>query len=71
MSDGIDAGIRVELSRDELEWLEQTARKVLGRPVASELSRVAGAERTAANERTQRPGRPGVGKPLPGAFLRL
>jgi hypothetical protein len=39
--DGIDRAIRVELSRDEYEWLEQTAVAVLGmgRP-ASDLLRV-------------------------------
>jgi hypothetical protein len=38
--DGIDRAIRVELSRDEYEWLEQTAQAVLGpaRP-ASDLLR--------------------------------
>jgi hypothetical protein len=38
--DGIDRAIRVELSRDEYEWLEQTAVAVLGmgRP-ASDLLR--------------------------------
>jgi hypothetical protein len=38
--DGIDRAIRVELSRDEYEWLEQTAAAVLGpfRP-ASDLLR--------------------------------
>jgi hypothetical protein len=39
--DGIDRAIRVELSREEYEWLEQTAVSVLGmgRP-ASDLLRV-------------------------------
>jgi hypothetical protein len=40
--DGIDRAIRVELSRDEYEWLEATAAVVFGRPgaPASDLLRV-------------------------------
>jgi hypothetical protein len=40
--DGIDRAIAVELSRDELEWLEATAAVVFGRPgaPASDLLRV-------------------------------
>lgn len=39
---GIDIGVRVELSREELEWLEATAAVVFGRPgaAASDLLRV-------------------------------
>lgn len=35
--DGIDRAIRVELTREEYEWLEATATTVLGRPAASDL----------------------------------
>jgi hypothetical protein len=40
--DGIDRAVRVELTRAELEWLEQTAEMVFGRPgaPASDLLRV-------------------------------
>jgi hypothetical protein len=38
----VDVGVRVELSREELEWLQTTAEKVFGRPgaAASDLLRV-------------------------------
>jgi hypothetical protein len=40
--DGIDRAIRVELSHEQLEWLEETAAVVFGRPgvPASDLLRV-------------------------------
>lgn len=42
MRDGIKRVVRVELSRDELEWLEETAAVVFGRPgaAASDLLRI-------------------------------